>query len=146
MYKKALLVALERSLGIVSTACKSAGISRDTFYRYYNEDPEFKAKVDDVQEIAVDFSESKLHELINGVTLGKQKGDEKKIYKTPPNVTAVIFHLKTKGKKRGYVERQEITGPDGAPVHITGMQFFPLDADKIRADREPDEGGENVGE
>ena len=46
--KKALVQALEKSLGVVSTACKAAGISRDTHYRWLKEDPDYKA-----QEIAV---------------------------------------------------------------------------------------------
>ena len=40
--KAQLLKALEKSLGIVSTACKSVGISRTTYYKYYNEDKDFK--------------------------------------------------------------------------------------------------------
>ena len=81
--KKALLDALEKSLGIVTTACKQVGIGRTTFYEYYKE-PEFKKQVDSVQDIALDFAESQLHQQI-------QAG----------NTAATIFLLKTKGKGRG---------------------------------------------
>jgi len=90
--KKDVLKALERSLGVVSTACKKANIGRTTFYRWIQDDPEFKAAVDEISEMAVDTVESKLFDLIT-----KQE-----------NVTATIFYLKTKGKSRGYVEKQEI--------------------------------------
>lgn len=89
--KEAILLALEKSLGIVTTACKAVGIHRSTFYDYYNSDKEFKQKVDDLQEVALDFAESKLLSKVD-------KGD----------TTAIIFYLKTKGKARGYVEKQMI--------------------------------------
>jgi len=97
--KKALLEALEKSLGVVTTACKSVGLDRATFYRYYHADEAFRQAVDDIENVALDFSESNLHKRIAA-------GD----------TTAIIFHLKTKGKKRGYVERIEQTGKDGGPV------------------------------
>ena len=39
------------------------------------------------------------------------------------NIASIIFYLKTKGKKRGYVERQEITGKDGEAISVTGFKF-----------------------
>ena len=89
--KKGMLEALTTSLGIVSTACETVGISRTTYYKYYKTDEQFKEQVDSISDEAIDFVESQLFELI-------RKG----------NVAATIFFLKTKGKKRGYVERQEI--------------------------------------
>jgi hypothetical protein len=35
------------------------------------------------------------------------------------DVASTIFYLKTKGKKRGFVERTELTGNEGQPIiHI----------------------------
>mgnify|MGYP001044622855 FL=1 len=89
--KNNLIEALEQSLGIVTTACKKVGCARSTFYEYYNKDKSFKSKVDELQNFTLDFVESQLHKQIKD-----------------GNTTATIFYLKTKGKKRGFVERQEI--------------------------------------
>jgi len=37
-----MLQALEKSLGIVTTAAKQIGIDRTTHYDWYNKDPEYK--------------------------------------------------------------------------------------------------------
>lgn len=108
--KKAVLAALTDSRGIVSTACENANVGRSTFYEWMNDDPEFKAAVEAVNEEAIDFVESKLFERINGVSMADKDGN---IYSTPPSDTAIIFYLKTKAKKRGYIERTELTGADG---------------------------------
>lgn len=94
--KKAVLEALEKSLGVVTTACKLAGVGRTQYYQWLKDDSEFRKQVDDVANITLDFAESQLHKQIKD-----------------GSVPATIFYLKTKGKNRGYVERQEISGIDG---------------------------------
>ena len=99
--RKAVLEALRKSLGVVTTACKKAGVGTSTFYQWVKTDEEFAEQVVSVDDIALDFVESKLFENIDS------------------NRTAeIIFFLKTRGKKRGYVERQEITGADGMPSNF----------------------------
>lgn len=97
--KKAMVAALEKSLGVVSTACKAVDISRQTHYRWMREDEEYKTAVEELSEVAVDFAESHLHKLIRD-----------------GNPAATIFFLKTKGKNRGYVERQEIAVAEKKPL------------------------------
>lgn len=97
--KKKLLEALELSLGVVTSACKKAGVHRSTYYEWYKEDEDFRKQVDDLNNVALDFAESQLHQQIQG-----------------GNTSATIFYLKTKGKQRGYVERQEHTGVEGTKL------------------------------
>ena len=54
-HKKALLEALESSLGVVTSACKKVGIGRTTFYNYVNADEEFAKAVQDIENVALDF-------------------------------------------------------------------------------------------
>jgi hypothetical protein len=97
--KKAMLEALEKALGVITQACKSVGIHRSTHYDWMQTDDGYRAAVDDIQEVAVDFAESHLHKLIKD-----------------GNPAATIFFLKTKGKGRGYVERQEIAVAEKKPL------------------------------
>lgn len=90
--KQAMLEALEASLGIVSTAAKKANVGRSTHYKWIQEDAEYKSAVEEIQEGVLDFAESHLYKLIKD-----------------GNPAANIFYLKTKGRKRGYVEHQELT-------------------------------------
>jgi len=99
-HKEALLQALRECNGIVTRACSSTGLSRETFYRYFNEDKEFAKEAEEIKEVALDFVEGKLFEQINA-----------------GNIVGIIFYLKTKGKARGYTENQEekTTSPKGKP-------------------------------
>ena len=99
--KRAMIIALEKSLGVVQDACKSINVGRTTYYEWLKSDEEFRQGILEIKEVSLDFVESKLFELINGIRKESSRG---KIYNTPPSVTAIIFYLKTQGKKRGYIE------------------------------------------
>lgn len=83
------LKALQASLGNITGACAKIRISRQTYYNWMK-NPEFAQAVENVNEANLDYAESKLLSLIR-----------------QENATAIIFYLKTKGKKRGYIERVE---------------------------------------
>jgi len=89
--KKMLIESLEKSLGIISTACSNAGISRSSFYKWYKEDEDFRKKVDEIDSVKLDFVESQLFKNIQNL---KEK--------------SIIFYLQHKGHKRGYIQKQNI--------------------------------------
>jgi AcrR family transcriptional regulator len=97
-HKEKLLKALEKSLGIVTPACKEVGVSRETFYRYYREDEDFKKVVDDINEITLDFAENQLLSKI-------KEGSER----------SILFYMKYRGRKRGYTDSLDITS-DGKSI------------------------------
>lgn len=94
--KRAMLNTLVRTLNNVTTACNVVGIHRRTHYDWMRDDNQYKEAVKELEELVIDFVEAHLHKRI-------KEGD----------TIATIFFLKTKGKKRGYVERTELTGADG---------------------------------
>lgn len=109
-HKEKLIDALERSLGIVTAACKEVGISRDTFYRYYNTDNEFKKKVDSINDFTLDFVENQLLKKI-------KEGSER----------SILFYMKYKGRLRGYTDTIDIN----ANIKIEQPLLKPLDDDDI---------------
>lgn len=88
--KKKMLAALEKTLGVVTSAVKIVGINRSTHYDWMKDDEWYAKEVNSLQDVALDFAESKLFKSI-------ENGSD----------ACTIFYLKTKGKHRGYVERQE---------------------------------------
>lgn len=111
-----MLKALEKSLGIVTTAANQVGISRETHRKWCINDPEYAAKVEEIKDIKLDFLESKAHQRVN-------EGSD----------TMIIFMLKTQGKKRGYIEKQEVE----VTQHLSGEE---LDAEILRLQSKLTEG------
>lgn len=94
--KKAAVESHYKNNGNVSATCRAVNIGRTQFYQWKKDDKEFAAAIDNVTDFCIDKVEDALMGQI-------EKGD----------TTAIIFYLKTIGKKRGYVERSE--------QHITGQ-------------------------
>jgi AcrR family transcriptional regulator len=114
--KADVLLALEKNLGIVTPACDEAGISRNTFYEYYKTDEEFKAAVDEINEIQGDFVENQLLKKI-------KEGSER----------SILFYMKYKGKKRGYTDTLDITtGGD----KINTIKLIKVNRDDLEKDDE----------
>jgi hypothetical protein len=102
--KNQLIEAMKKSLGIVTNACQMCNVSRETFYTYMEKDAEFKKQIEDIENTQADFVESQFMKNI-------KNGD----------TSCIIFYLKTKGRKRGYTERQELD------VKLTGVQIVAKD-------------------
>ena len=74
----------------ITATCTALGISRKTFYEWKDKKKKLAEGLEAAEESIIDFAESKLVEHINN-----------------DDVQALIFFLRTKGKKRGYVEKTE---------------------------------------
>lgn len=70
--------------GNISKTCKEIGISRGTYYNWIK-DTKFDESIKEIEDVNIDFVESKLFELID-----------------KNNITAIIYYLNNKGRKRGY--------------------------------------------
>ena len=87
--------------GMVFLAAKKLGCSDDTIYNYAKR---YKAVGDALRQQRGQFVDMAELKLWNAVNEGE--------------AWAVQFALRTLGKERGYVERQEVTGKDGNEMII----------------------------
>ena len=116
------LIAYEKSLGVLKPACDMTGMCRKTIWEWRKKYPEFDAACHDCEETAVDFVETKLYKLIND-------GAE----------ASTIFYLKTKGRKRGYVEKHEVdmsAEVKGVTVNVTNQETAQVLKDIMDKDKQ----------
>ena len=104
--KQEMLLALEKSLGIITPACKAVGIARQTHYRWLSEDELYLKLVKDVQMTKRDFTESAVYQLV-------QKG----------NVQATLYANRI-NKDRGYSDSIEHTGTEGEPIKFIEIKTY----------------------
>lgn len=105
--------ALKAANGFVSVAAEALGCSYSTVHRHITEHDICRQACVDSRCKMLDFTESKLFTAIkNGESW------------------AIALYLKTQGKERGYVERQEHTGADGSP--IVNPDIVKISSDKLK--------------
>ncbi len=87
---KKIIEVLTNCAGLMKPAADKLNVSRCTLYEWCKKDPELEAAKNAARDAVVDMAESKLFKKV-------KDGD----------LIATLFLLKTLGKDRGYVERQE---------------------------------------
>ena len=106
--KAAVIEAMRFTLGNISQSCEKVGIVRNTFYEWMKNDPQFRSDINNIEDFVLDWVESELYKRI-------KEG----------NPACTIFYLKTKGKKRGYIEKveQDITIKQDEVFRIGGKEI-----------------------
>jgi predicted transcriptional regulator len=96
-----LISKIEKAKGNIAMVARGLGVSRAAVYNWVSESAGCRQALEDARETMVDDAESILYKkVLEGST------------------PELLFFLKTQGKRRGYVERSEVTGADGGPLVI----------------------------
>lgn len=94
-----VIAALRQAKGMVTIAAQALKCEPRTVRNYIDRYPTVKQACDDERAQVLDIAELRLYQAIQD--------------REP---WAITFTLKTIGKDRGYVDRQEVTGANGAPL------------------------------
>lgn len=97
-----MIQALQETNGLVSLAAKRLGCTPQNIYQRAKSTKSIQDAITQSRDELIDLAELSLR---RAIVAGEG--------------WAVAMTLKTIGKHRGYVERQEITGAEGGPVVIT---------------------------
>jgi hypothetical protein len=127
--KEAFIIAYKENFGNITIACESAGVGRGQYKSWCDKDPEFRQRLAEIEpeEIMLDFGEHKLMERV-------AKGD----------TLATMFLLKTKGKRRGYIERQEVAHEGDVVKQITVNVLKASHVDELPSSTPQLDGDENA--
>jgi len=98
---KQIEAGLRATGGFISQAAKNLGVTQSAISKRIARSDILKAVLEEIVESTLDFAESKLLGLIK-----------------ESHPASIYFYLKCKGKHRGYVERQEVTGAEGKDLGV----------------------------
>lgn len=120
------LELIDKHYGNITVVARALGVTRQTVYNAIDAVPELKEAIDSARETGLDIAES---------SLMKQIGEG--------NTAATIFLLKTRGKSRGYVERQELTGADGGAIKTeSAVKIYLPDNERDAGESDGDDAGD----
>jgi hypothetical protein len=105
----AMRAALIAAGGIDVHAAKSLGCSTRTVRAYRARHPSLQKLADDCVEANLDLAEAQLIKAIENGSL-----------------SAIVFYLKTKARRRGYAERRDATGKDSETMSLSEVTIFAL--------------------
>lgn len=94
-----MINAIRQTRGLVTVAARMLGCDPNTVRNYIRRHPTVAQALEEERERMTDLAELALFNRIQA-----------------QDAWAVCFYLKTQGKGRGYVERQEITGKEGEAI------------------------------
>ena len=102
--KEAFIIAYKENFGNITISCEASGVGRTQYKTWLKDDPDFAKRLAEIEpeEIMLDFGEQKLMERI-------ARGD----------TLATMFLLKTRGKRRGYIEKTEVSHEGDVVKQIT---------------------------
>ena len=96
--------ALLSYCGNVSAAARALEVAHSTLWGRITKSEQLRATRAEAEKMALDFAEKGLLEAV-------KRGE----------AWAVCFLLKTRGRRRGYVERRELSGADGNSIEVSIM-------------------------
>ena len=125
--------------GIISAIARTFDVDRWTVYDWCQKYPKYQLAIDEARETFIDIAETNLQKMVNGIPkieVNPVTGEYfSSGYEKEPSESAVIFTLRTLGRKRGYVEKQDIDVQSGGK---------PLPAARVLTPRELKELMENI--
>ena len=110
-----IIAVVPECRGLLSLIAKRTGLGYRTVCRYAAEFPSVAAAMQEARESMIDLAEAKLYQKL-------QDGD----------TTMIIFFLKTQGRSRGYVERQEWAGVKDQPMEVNITVTSPKAKELVR--------------
>jgi predicted transcriptional regulator len=107
--------ALIKSNGLVTKAAAILGVTHPAIVQRIKRSPKLQRARDKINETLLDAAENTVHTK----------------FAAEKNLTAAIFFLKTKGKHRGYIEKQEIIGDLDCNIRIEKIERVIIDPNPI---------------